>query len=73
MTEHFTFQQLLAERRTVNRYKILPCTLTTVMDGLGKYLLTRARFSQSTVQEHQSLTPSELMKRHPSELWILPG
>ena len=26
-----------AERRTVNRYKILPCTLTTVMDGLGKY------------------------------------
>ena len=71
MTEHFTFQQLLAERRTVNRYKILPCTLTTVVDGLGKYLLTRAL--QSTVQEHQSLTPSELMKQHPSGLWILPG
>ena len=54
MTEHFTFQQLLAERRTVNRYKILPCTLTTVMDGLGKYLLTRARFSS---QQYRNISP----------------
>ena len=43
--EHLALQQFLAERGTVHRNEILPCTLATVMDGLRKHLLACSRLS----------------------------
>lgn len=57
MTEHLTLQQFLAERRAIHRYKILLGTLATVMDGLGKDLLTGSRLSR---QQHWHVRPRYL-------------
>ena len=54
MTEHLAFQQLLTERRAVDRHKILPGTLTIIMYGLRKDFLSRTRFARQQYRHVRS-------------------
>ena len=46
MTEHFTFQQLLTERRAIDSNETLSGTFTIIMYGLCKDLFSRTCFTR---------------------------